>query len=58
MPRLVISLLGPGQFRLDDAPVAAFPYDKVRALLARVAADAGHPQRREALAALLWPEQD
>lgn len=58
MTRLTISLLGPTQFVLDDTPIASFPYDKVRALLARVAAEPGRPQRRESLAGLLWPEQD
>lgn len=58
MTRLVISLLGPTQFVLDGTPIASFPYDKVRALLARVAAEPERVQRRESLAGLLWPEQD
>ena len=34
-----------------------FPTDKVRALLAYIAIEQGRPHRREALAALLWPDQ-
>lgn len=58
MTRLAISLLGPTQFVLDGAPIASFPYDKVRALLARLVAEPDRAQRRESLAGLLWPEQD
>lgn len=56
-PGAVLSLrfLGPLEVRLDEGPALAFPYDKVRALLAYLALEpAEHP--REALAHLLWPE--
>lgn len=47
--------LGPFEVRLDGGPALAFPYDKVRALLAYLALEPGeHP--REALAQLLWPD--
>jgi len=42
---------------LDGAPVTAFESDKVRALLAYLAVEAGHPHRRETLAGLFWPER-
>jgi len=53
---LKLSLLGPFQANLQGKPVA-FPYDKVRALLAYLAVEARTRHRREMLAALLWPEQ-
>ena len=56
MARLSVSLLGPFQVLLDDKPVTGFESAKVRALLAFLAADAGRPRTREALAELLWPE--
>lgn len=58
MARLEMTLLGPVQIVLDGNPVPSLPYDKVRALLACVAAEPDRPHRREALAALLWPEDD
>jgi DNA-binding SARP family transcriptional activator/predicted ATPase len=57
MPRLTISLLGPFQVTLDGVPVTSFESDKVRALLAYLAVEAGTPQRRERLAGLFWPDQ-
>jgi predicted ATPase/DNA-binding SARP family transcriptional activator len=56
MRRLEINLLGPFEVRLDGSPVSGFESSKVRALLAILAAEAHRPQRREALAALLWPD--
>lgn len=56
-PRLSLSLLGSFQVRLDGKPLTQFEYDKVRALLAYLVVEAGYPQRRDALCALLWPEQ-
>jgi DNA-binding SARP family transcriptional activator len=56
MSRLSISLLGSYRVTLDGLPLTAFATDKVRALLAYLAVESGTPQRREALAAMLWPE--
>lgn len=56
MPHLSISLLGTFQVALDDAPITTIESDKVRALLAYLAVEANRPHRREALAALLWPD--
>src|SRR6266508_2474740 len=57
MARLTLALLGALEVTLDGQHVGGFAYDKVRALLAYLAVEADRPQRREALAALLWPEQ-
>ncbi len=57
MPRLTLSFLGPFQVCLDDARLTRFGTDKVRALLAYLAVEAGVPHRRESLADLLWPDQ-
>ena len=57
MPRLEILTLGPLQILVDQAPISGFLSDKVRALLVYLAVEQGRPLRREALAALLWPEQ-
>ena len=56
MARLSINLLGPFQVTLNEAPVIGFRSDKVRALLAYLAMEAGRPHRRESLAGLLWPD--
>jgi WD40 repeat protein/DNA-binding SARP family transcriptional activator len=56
MFHLVLSLLGGFQAAIDDHPLTGFESNKVRALLAYLAVEAGHPYRRESLAALLWPE--
>src|SRR3954463_12860039 len=55
--RLQCHFLGPFQVTLDGKKVTAFRTDKMRALLAYLAIEANRPHRREALAALLWPEQ-
>ena len=57
MARLSVSLLGPFQATLDGQPIASFESDKVRALLAYLAAEAGRGHPREKLAGLLWPER-
>jgi DNA-binding SARP family transcriptional activator/tetratricopeptide (TPR) repeat protein len=56
MARLSLSLLGPFRATLDGEPIARFESDKVRALLAYLAAEADRPHRREALVGLLWPD--
>ena len=58
LAHLVLSLLGGLQVELDGHPVTEFKSNKVRALLAYLAVEAGRPQRREALAGLLWPDQN
>jgi len=55
MNGLAIRLLGPFQTTLDDEPVTQFESEKVRALLAYLAAEAEQPQRREFLAEMFWP---
>ena len=48
--------LGGFEVRLDGEVITSFESSKVRALLAYLAVEAGRPQRREALAGLIWPE--
>ena len=57
MARLTVCLLGPFQATLDGQPIASFESDKVRALLAYLAVEAGRAHPREKLAGLLWPER-
>lgn len=57
MVTLTINLLGSFQVLFDGEVIHGFAYDKVRALLAYLALEADRPQRREALADLLWGEQ-
>jgi predicted ATPase/DNA-binding SARP family transcriptional activator len=57
MSRLSLALLGPLQIELDERPITRFDSDKVRALLIYLALEAERPQRRAALAEMLWPEQ-
>ena len=56
MAHLDISLLGPIQVTLDGQLITGFKSNKVRALLAYLAVEAGKPHRRETLAGLLWPD--
>jgi len=56
MPRLSLSLIGPFHITLDDMVLTHFGTDKVRALLAYLAVEAGVPHRREFLADFLWPD--
>src|SRR5262245_48317115 len=56
MARISVSLLGAFRVSRDGAALTSFEYDKVRALLAYLAVEAEHPQRRETLVGLLWPE--
>ena len=57
MARLELCLLGPMQVALDGSPVTDFGTDKTRALLAYIFVEGAHPQRRETLTGLLWPDQ-
>ena len=56
MAALAVNLLGILQVTLDREAITHFESIKVRALLAYLAAEAGHPQQRSMLAGLLWPE--
>jgi DNA-binding SARP family transcriptional activator/predicted ATPase len=55
---LNLTLLGAFAVTCHGSAITDFPTDKVRALLAYLALEAEQPQRRERLAALLWPQQD
>lgn len=56
MANLRLSLFGPFSAWLDERYLNAFESDKVRALLAYLAIEAGRPHRRSELAGLLWPD--
>ena len=56
VPELRICCLGSFQAKLDGVPLA-FETDKVRALLAYLAVEAGQEQPRQRLAHLLWADQ-
>lgn len=57
MTYLRLGLLGPMQVVLNDQPIDAFPYEKVRALFAYLAIESSYPHHREHLAALFWADQ-
>ena len=57
MPRWSLRLLGPFALVRDDGTLAGFRSDKVRALLAYLAAQPGRTWSRSALADLLWPDR-
>ena len=57
MARVTICVLGGFCILLEGQPATAFESDKARALLAYLAVESQRPQRREALAGLLWPER-
>ena len=56
MAAFEIALFGSFKACYNRQPLPGFRYDKVRALLAYLAAESAHPQGREALATLLWPD--
>ena len=56
MARLTLALLGPFQAALDGKAIAGFELDRVRALLAYLAAEPDRPHPRQALVGLLWPD--
>jgi len=56
MAQLSLFFLGPYTVKLGDQPVSGFASDKVRALLAYLAAEPDQPHRRSALAGLFWSE--
>jgi len=56
MPHLSISLLGPIQVSLDGQAIGGFAYNKARALLAYLAAEADRVHQRDTIVGLLWPE--
>jgi predicted ATPase len=55
--RLAISALGLFRVKLDGQSVTNFESAKVRALLAYLAVESDRPHSRDALMALLWPDQ-
>jgi DNA-binding SARP family transcriptional activator len=57
MPRWSLRLLGPFALERDDGPVRGFRSDKVRALLAYLAAQPDRLWSRSVLADLLWPDR-
>ena len=57
MAHLAVSLLGPPQATYDGQPLTGFESAKVWALFAYLLVEADRPHPREALMALLWPEQ-
>ena len=56
MQRLHLALLGTFHLTTNNGTTIALATDKVRGLLAYLAVEADRPHRREALAALFWPD--
>lgn len=56
MPHLNLTLFGAFQADLDGQPLTNFHSSKVQGLLAYLALEAARPHPREALMALLWPD--
>jgi predicted ATPase/DNA-binding SARP family transcriptional activator len=56
MKKLAVYLFGSLDVFMDGQPLTSFRYDKVRALLAILAAEADRLYRRDELAGLLWPD--
>lgn len=56
--RIEIRLFGGFEVLADGRPLSGFESQKVRALLAYLAAQRGAPHGRERLAALFWPEHE
>ncbi|MEM7030421.1 MAG: BTAD domain-containing putative transcriptional regulator [Chloroflexota bacterium] len=56
MAELKLTFLGSFSVSVDEKPLTNFATDKVRALLAYVALEAGQAHNRSALAGLLWPD--
>lgn len=57
MVRLSLGLLGPMQVMLNGQPVTAFPYEKVRVLLAYLVIESDQRHHRDQLASMLWADQ-
>jgi DNA-binding SARP family transcriptional activator/predicted ATPase len=57
MERLCFKFLGGFEVHTAGKEITAFESDKARALLAYLAVESDHPQRRETLAGLFWPEK-
>lgn len=58
MHQLHLALLGTFHLTTNSGETITLATDKVRGLLAYLAAEADRPHRREALAGLFWPEMD
>ncbi len=57
MNGLTLTLLGSFQIKVNEEPICGVASNKVRALLAYLAVEAGRPQRRDVLAEMFWPNK-